>query len=378
MKKPIIYLLLFGLCACDLVVDVDIPLGPNRLTINSLFHPDSTWLVMLSNNQHILNDSSYQPSVENAIVVVVEDGVPADTLVYENYGFYRSQKRPSVGKEYQLIVRRETSEIITGPSTIIKPETVKKVELIKGVETGHGRLNNKINVTFADKSLEPNYYQIVVKTEHEQIDFRHHEKVLSFPGFVRLESDDPSIQSQIINQYEGLVIKDVLFNGREVTLSFKTPENDLFQEGAVIVSLRTLSPEYYHYKTTASLQEHTSGDPFAQPVNVYSNVKNGYGIFAGFSQSEHYEEIYPRPVITGVTPSKGKPGDHIIISGLNFTDRAYGVTFKNDGNWAHVEIVRIGETEIEVIVPQGAITGKIAFYNHGRVAVSPEAFEVIP
>src|SRR5688500_18262625 len=141
MKEPIIYLLLFGLCACDLVVDVNIPLGPNRLTINSLFHPDSTLLVMLSNNQHILGDSSYQPSVENALVVVVEDGAPADTLVYENYGFYRSQIRPTIGKEYQLVVRRETSETITGPSTIVKPETITKVEVLKGVDMADGRSN---------------------------------------------------------------------------------------------------------------------------------------------------------------------------------------------------------------------------------------------
>jgi hypothetical protein len=377
MKKQLVYFLLFGLCACDLVVDVDIPLSPNQLTINSLFGPDSTWLVMLTNNRHILNDSSFQ-GVEDAVVMIVEDGAVADTLVHETNGIYRSHARPTVGKEYQLIARTGTSEITTGHSTILKPEVVTKVELIKGVATGHGRLNNKINVTFADKSPELNYYQIIVKTVYEQIDFQQYEKVLSFPVFVRLESDDPAIQNQIINQYEGVVIKDVLFNGKEVTLSFKTPENDLFQEGAVVVSLRTLSPEYYRYKTTAALQEHTSGDPFAQPVNVYSNVKNGYGIFAGFSQSEYYKEIYPRPAITGITPSKGKPGDHIIISGINFTDTGYGVTFRNDGSGERVEVVHISATEIEVIVPKGAITGKIAFYNHGRVVLSPEAFEVIP
>jgi hypothetical protein len=377
MKKPIIYLLLFGLCACDLVVDVDIPLGPNRLTINSLFHPDSTWLVMLSNNQHILNDSSYQPSVENALVVVVEDGVPADTLVYENYGFYRSQKRPSVGKEYHLIVRRETSEIITGPSTIIKPETVTKVEALKGIDMADGRSNNTLNVTFTDRSTEPNYYQVILLGEDEFFDERR-DKVSSDARAIPIKSNDPAIQSQIINEYEGLVIKDVLFNGKEVTLSFKTPEYDLFQYGALHIVLRTVSPEYYHYKTTASLQHNTSGDPFAQPVNVYSNIPNGYGIFAGFSQSTYYREMNPQTTITGVTPSKGKPGDHIIISGTNLPESGYGVYFRSNNYLDYTNIVRATETEIEVIVPKGAITGKVVVYNSGRVAASPEVFEVIP
>lgn len=377
MKKPIIYLLLFGLCACDLVVDVNIPLGPNRLTINSLFHPDSTWFVMLSNNQHILGDSSYQPSVENALVVVVEDGAPADTLVYENYGFYRSQIRPSIGKEYQLIVRRETSETITGPSTIAKPETITKVEVLKGVDMADGRSNNILNVTFTDSSPDPNYYQLILQIEYESYDVDRN-KVVSNTQFVPLKSNDPAIQTQITNKYEGLVTKDILFNGKEVTLSLKTPEYDLFQNGALLIILRTVSPEYYHYKTTASLQQSTSGDPFAQPVNVYSNIPNGYGIFAGFSQSMYYKEMNPRPTITAVTPSKGKAGDHIIISGTNLPDSGYGVHFRSNNYLEYTNIVRATETEIEVIVPTRAITGKVVVYNTGRVAASPEVFEVIP
>ena len=88
----------------------------------------------------------------------------------------------------------------------------------------------------------------------------------------------------------------------------------------IIVTLRTVSEDFYNYKITGSLHDNSSDNPFAQPVNVYKNIDNGFGIFAGYRISLHHWTISERPVITAITPLKGKPGDHIIITGENFGD----------------------------------------------------------
>ena len=52
----------------------------------------------------------------------------------------------------------------------------------------------------------------------------------------------------------------------------------------MFVYLISASEDYFRYKRTYSLQEESSGDPFAQPVNVYNNIENGFGIVAGYSE----------------------------------------------------------------------------------------------
>ena len=44
-----------------------------------------------------------------------------------------------------------------------------------------------------------------------------------------------------------------------------------------------ISEAYYQYLKTARLHDDTLANPFAEPLNVYGNVENGYGIFAGYS-----------------------------------------------------------------------------------------------
>ena len=44
-----------------------------------------------------------------------------------------------------------------------------------------------------------------------------------------------------------------------------------------------ISEAYYEYLKTARLHDESRENPFAEPLNVYGNVENGYGIFAGYS-----------------------------------------------------------------------------------------------
>lgn len=48
------------------------------------------------------------------------------------------------------------------------------------------------------------------------------------------------------------------------------------------LQINKVSPAYYNYKETLALQSSINNNPFAEPVSVYSNIRNGYGIFAGY------------------------------------------------------------------------------------------------
>ena len=86
---------------------------------------------------------------------------------------------------------------------------------------------------------------------------------------------------------------DLLFNGQNKTLEIKIPplkKDYVFNENGKLNSEKTLSltlylhnisKSYYYYRTSLELYVDASRNPFAQPVQVFSNINNGFGIFAG-------------------------------------------------------------------------------------------------
>lgn len=58
----------------------------------------------------------------------------------------------------------------------------------------------------------------------------------------------------------------------------------------VMVELQAISPEFYHYLKSVELYRVTKSDVFSEPVQIYSNVQNGWGIFGALSYVRHFVE----------------------------------------------------------------------------------------
>ncbi|MEO5975996.1 MAG: IPT/TIG domain-containing protein, partial [Chryseolinea sp.] len=134
----------------------------------------------------------------------------------------------------------------------------------------------------------------------------------------------------------------------------------------------------YLYRTTTIAQGLASDNRFAQPVNVYNNIHNGFGIFAGAASSV-YEDTKPTPYITSVSPDHGKTGDVILISGGNFIygeQSGVSVLFHSDSDPYGIYSPRLRPTAdaIEAVVPEGVSTGKIRVDVIGGIVFSPDEF----
>ena len=88
------------------------------------------------------------------------------------------------------------------------------------------------------------------------------------------------------------LFNDLLFNGQNKNLELEIPNEEYwnFIDGStewsykrlsLTLYLHNISKSYYYYRTSLELYQNASGNPFAQPVQVYSNIDNGFGIFAG-------------------------------------------------------------------------------------------------
>jgi len=60
--------------------------------------------------------------------------------------------------------------------------------------------------------------------------------------------------------------------------------NDNIEDRSVYyIRFYTVSKEFYQYYISLSKHLNAQDEFFMEPVQVYSNIKNGFGIFAGYS-----------------------------------------------------------------------------------------------
>jgi hypothetical protein len=284
MKKYFTIIIPFLFTGCELVVDVDIPIEQRQLVLNSFFTPDSVWRAKLSASQHILDDGPYE-LVEDAQIIVMDGEDTIDTLTYDSLGYYTSNNgKPAYNKSYTIRATAANYRPVESTSSCPKPITAE----FSSLQTGVGEIQEPVHsftIKFID-SPERDFYQVMAIAEYRQTN------PYTGQGFLNrynahIWSEDPAINAKEIANSEGFFFSDALFNGKEFSLNVKMSPNHWGTSTKIkyYVFLRSLNEDYYRYKTTSLLQNYTSSDPFAQPVKVFNNIENGFGIFAGYSQA---------------------------------------------------------------------------------------------
>jgi hypothetical protein len=300
MKKIPIFLGLM-LMGCQTVVDIEVPVEHPKITLNSIFTADSLWQVKLSLSQFILANTTIKP-LENAEVVVFHNGVAYDTLTEDppgryyhkdpwekdsvliGAGVYRSQanKKPIPGETYEIVAKAVGFETVSASSAAPVPSGLTSISLEHvGYTAGDRDYSFIIDVSFKDDANTEDFYEFKMFSEFVWIDHETGDTTARPKFEIYLFTDNPFANAGLENR---LIFDDRKFNGQEIRLTIKGAD---YSSGAKhhFVHFRKVNRELFNYILTTTLQEETSGDPLAQPVNVYSNIRNGYGIFAGYSEN---------------------------------------------------------------------------------------------
>jgi hypothetical protein len=292
---------------CDpVIIDVKLPDGSAKMVVNSFFAADSAWKVGVIRGQHVLYPKQEQEDVLNARVRITEDGEELTTLVYrrqvhgpgylEDNGWYESDRAsqiiPKPGKTYGIIIEADDYPTLTASCRIPLPVAISKVEVVSWEPDENSMI--PVNVYFTDAAGEENFYEMVVGVTieysfsgggtHRQYGqnllFTHDPLYFQPSGafdFLEASASKPG----------AVLFNDTGLDGKMLVVSCLVPYPSYSPDikTAYEIILRTTSREYFQYKVTSNLQHWTDGDPFAQPVQVYTNVKDGFGIFAGYSQA---------------------------------------------------------------------------------------------
>lgn len=324
MKKILYFGLLFSLfiSACETVVEVDIPRESPKIVVNSFIQPGNPVRVLLSQSQFVLSNRSLR-NLPGAAVRLLEDGSPVATLEeleLENDGtvviddlsqtVYFTDFTPTVGREYTIQVDKAGFDPVEA-TTFIKSAvpiqdlqydtTVYEYSYFDGNTTIIQKQINlsDVQLSITDPGAENNYYEITVAQYVTQYRGAYNEEdgtytitdTVTVLAPMYLNSDDPIVNEGDFftgdDRYYGssLIFPDEIFNGKSYTVRFNVETYSYSEEPVkeYIVFLRSLDEAQYLYIRSTDLQSDTEGNPFAEPVPVYNNIENGYGIFASSS-----------------------------------------------------------------------------------------------
>lgn len=265
--------------SCQTILDADTSLEKPKLVVNSIFGQDSTWIVNVTWTRDIRDfpgHYSYQAVGEGAQVTIYDEHKALiENLTFSADGYaYVGNTAPLYGKTYSVQVEFIGEVTLKASSYLPPPVPILSVETDSSLYQSTG--DALMDVVFNDPGDKVNYYQVkVLKKINNSIG----DEILFFAPI------DPALKNDY-SSTRSLLLSDSQFNGEEYILRLKVRGSGYSQiESPVRIVLKSISEEFYKYLTTKNLQDNTARDPFAQPTQIFSNVENGLGIFAGYSSS---------------------------------------------------------------------------------------------
>ena len=304
MKSLAPILLILVLFSCELVTEVKVPDIPPTLVVNGVYTPDSTWFIQVAQTNNILSDHLYQPtSVNNASVVITgSDGQTATLLEkFRHSGVvnFASDKRPASGHSYTINVSAPGYESAT--ATSLAPTAVQLIGVRLDSSSMIPQSNDTdgsipIEFTFQDTPGMKDYYypRFYVVTDYMQRQedgtYVMRERWMEY----RLSE---TVRNEILSEFQERLIEfdDKAFDGKRHTVRLHLqvlyrfllePDSPNPTKKRWRFFLSRAGEDYYKYFRSVRLQNQNDGNPFAQPVQIHSNVQGGLGIFAGAVTSE--------------------------------------------------------------------------------------------
>ena len=280
----IIAIVQFG---CSKEIEINL-VNKKRLVLNSIFDPDEIFKFRISITSSLLDN--YQPFNENIDLSLYE----GDRLVFDSIlqsGILDTNLRPKPGIKYTVELKSNKFQPIKAIDTIPTMVAIDNAFMIfpAGVDA-FGFYKAEVNISFTDPPNETNYYEILISSKQGGTNGW-------YSGY---ETNDPVLMEEGDQDYHPITFffSDKLFNGKSYTMKIKNTigyqlQNDILIPNNLFVTLRSVSRTYYTYRKYYT--RHSYNQQFqnefvdlifkGEPQDMFTNVENGFGIFAGYCET---------------------------------------------------------------------------------------------
>lgn len=284
MKKNITCFFYFGIvffCACKKEAELAIPYTEPQLVLSAFICPQDSLLQVAVSLSNPLSSNPTSTAVYESMqtaTVKIQEGTKTYDLLYdsklERYVIDSFKLKISTGHTYFLSVTTADGKSAFASTTIPALNNTLNYSIVKNK---NGKDNYFIEGTWVD--TDPGYTDTYIFAVH----------YTSF-SLITGTSTTAGNFTDTIRRWagDGVVITDAEGQQFRKLLNF-TYRASLHD--TVIADLTVLSKEYIDYRNKLAKAAGAFSTPFSEPVQMYSNVTGGLGVFAGFSRDTR--KIFP-------------------------------------------------------------------------------------
>lgn len=266
----IISLLLLFSPGCEKNVDnVPLPEFKQKLVIASFLSPsDSISYFYVSSNKRIFGDLSTIESTGN-LSGTISDGVSEVPLDTFRAGLKLDHKKMQIRYDGNYSIKISSDKGLSAEGTckvpgkrnfVIETDTFS-IPIDNFWERNSRRIDMRISIQ--DIPGEENYYRI----DYSASGSRSNPNKGPDPELMRLRNG----------------FSDQGLDGQKITVRTNMGLNFFFECDSAFMKIYLYNTEKSYYLYHKSLWEYSDGNPFSEATPVYSNIKGGLGIFAGYT-----------------------------------------------------------------------------------------------
>ncbi len=299
MKKIILLLLILVISSCYKEVKIDIPEQNILPVVNSIFQTDSVISLDIRKTQTILENKPTE--ITDAVVTLFEDGQVREVLEFQG-DLFTSNTIAKVNVEYAIEIEIPGFETVTAKEKLVDFPKVFSSSYSDSVYIGdEGDLFSQATIEI-ENTADNDYFELNMFLRILDAEQSEHEEDFFNRSIGSILYFDP-ILNDIVIQNEGLlsyvpsilVFSDELMPEGKYTLrvNYRPFNSNIYSDNpdadiVLVMKLRKVSKNYYEYKKTLIRHIETQfgdiWDGVGEPVPLFTNIENGYGIFAGYSE----------------------------------------------------------------------------------------------
>lgn len=261
---------------------IDPPEHSPRLVVHAYASTSNQDINVQVDESKGLLDNTSPVRISGALVTIWKDQeliatIPEKTnpFLFEfNYVLHESGIQFEAGETYRIEVEADDYPKAIGMCTVPMPITIDQIVFEEdGPTTDDSDDNSELEIDFTDTPDLENFYEAVA--------LLYEENGSGTPYFIEVYADsfDPAAEEGI--NYAAIIMNDLSFDGESKNLSIIINRLSLAEvEEKLYLSWRSTSEDHYLFNKTAQAQIEQDENPFSSPVQVYSNIDNGIGIFS--------------------------------------------------------------------------------------------------
>jgi len=285
----LIPMLIFSGCEKEISLELDTPV--DMLCLNCILEAgNDSVAIYVTKVQSVENDTAFKP-VANAQIELSKEGQIVQGIVYRGNGRYLIKHKPEVGKKYEIRVDVDGYKSLSAETTIpvfpmaqakFEPDTIYDDYWVNGYRTVP-----KIVVDLKDTPTKDYYWFKIAR-------------IITFKGepwgeyYIAYKSD--KIYFDEFNRYYvqdyyppyanyeyigAMRLDDEIFLNNEIQFSLNcNDERSLF-----VINSDIHFDKYYKSSIKQFLTYEYDNLPIFEPVQMYSNIDNGLGIFSSIAIS---------------------------------------------------------------------------------------------